>query len=78
MTFEGLSSACAKLETPGSKINEILKINVLKKFTSHALFHIHLHPCRYFNWHILTTRPITKSSRGIVFALSKHLYIILL
>ena len=37
MTLEGLSSACAKLEPDSSKNNEILEINVLQKFTSHAL-----------------------------------------
>ena len=34
MTLEGLSSVCAKLEATSSKNNEILEINVLKKFTS--------------------------------------------
>ena len=38
MTLEGLSSACAKLEPATSKINEIFEINILQKFTSHALF----------------------------------------
>ena len=37
MNLEGLSSACAKLEPASSKDNEILEINVLQKFTSHAL-----------------------------------------
>ena len=36
MTLEGLCSVCAKLEPASSKSNEILKINVLQKFTSHA------------------------------------------
>ena len=40
MTLEELSSVCAKLETAASsKNNEILEINVLQKFTSHALFY---------------------------------------
>ena len=38
MTLEGLSSVCAKLEPASSENNEILKINVLQKFTSHALY----------------------------------------
>ena len=38
MTLEGLSSVCAKLEPATSKINEIFEINILQKFTSHALF----------------------------------------
>ena len=38
MTLEGLSSVYAKLEPAISKNNEMLEINVLKKFTSHALF----------------------------------------
>ena len=37
MTLEGLSSVCAKLEPASSKTNEILEINVLQKYTSHAL-----------------------------------------
>ena len=37
-TLEGLSTVCAKLEPAGSKNDEILEINVLQKFTSHALF----------------------------------------
>ena len=36
MTLEGLSSVCAKLEPASSKNNEILEINVLQNFTSHA------------------------------------------
>ena len=36
MTLEGLSSVCAKLEPAGLKNNEILEINFLQKFTSHA------------------------------------------
>ena len=38
MTLEGLSSVCAKLELASSKNNEILAINALQKFTSHALY----------------------------------------
>ena len=38
MTLEGLSSVFAKLELAGFKNNEILEIDVLQKFTSHALF----------------------------------------
>ena len=38
MTLEGLSGVCAKLDPASSKNNEILEINVLQKFTSHALF----------------------------------------
>ena len=38
MTLEELSSVCAKLEPASSKNNEILEINVLQKFTSHALY----------------------------------------
>ena len=37
MTLEGLSCVCAKLEPAGSKNNEILEINVLQKFTPHAV-----------------------------------------
>ena len=37
MILEGLSSVCAKLEPASSKNNEKLEINVLQKFTSHAL-----------------------------------------
>ena len=37
MILEGLSSVCAKLEPASSKGKEILKINVLHKFTSYAL-----------------------------------------
>ena len=40
MTFEGLSSGCAELELAGSKNNEILAINVLQKFASHALCYL--------------------------------------
>ena len=36
-TLEELSSVCAKLKPAGSKNNEILEINVLQKFTLHAL-----------------------------------------
>ena len=38
MNLEGLSSVCAELEPASSKDKEILEINVLQKFTSHALF----------------------------------------
>ena len=38
MALEGLSSVCAKSKPSSSKTNEILEINVLKKFTSHALY----------------------------------------
>ena len=38
MTLEGLSSVCAKLEPADSNNNEILEINVLQKFTWHALY----------------------------------------
>ena len=38
MTLEKLSSVYAKLEPPNSKYNEILELNVLQKFTVHALF----------------------------------------
>ena len=37
--FGGLISVCDKLEPAISQSNEILKINVLQKFTPHALFH---------------------------------------
>ena len=37
-TLGGLSSVCAKIDPASSKNNEILEINVLQKFTSHALF----------------------------------------
>ena len=37
MTLEGLSSVCTKLESASSKNNKIYEINVLQKFTSHAL-----------------------------------------
>ena len=37
MTLEGSSSFCAKLEPASSTNNEILEINVLQNFTSHAL-----------------------------------------
>ena len=37
ITFEGMISVCAKLEPASFKNNEILQINVLQKFTSHAL-----------------------------------------
>ena len=40
MTLEGLRSVCAKLEPASSKNNEILKMNVLQKFTSHTLYRI--------------------------------------
>ena len=36
-TLGGLSSVCAKLEPTISKNKEILEINVLQKFTPHAL-----------------------------------------
>ena len=42
MTLEWLSSVCARSEPASSKNNEILEMNVLQKFTSHALF------CRTF------------------------------
>ena len=38
MTLEGLSSACAKLQPASLKNKEILEMNVLQKFTSHALY----------------------------------------
>ena len=38
MTLEGLSSVGAKLELASFKNNEILEINVLQKFISHALY----------------------------------------
>ena len=37
LTLEGLSSVCAKLDPASSKNNKILEINVLQKFTLHAL-----------------------------------------
>ena len=37
-TLGELSSMCAKIEPASSKNNEILEINVLQKFTPHALF----------------------------------------
>ena len=37
MTLEGLSSVCAISEPASSKNNEMLDINVLQKFTPHAL-----------------------------------------
>ena len=37
-TLEGLSSVCTILEPASSKNNEILEINVLQKFTPHALY----------------------------------------
>ena len=40
MTLEELGSVCAKSEPTSSKNNEILGINVLQKFTSHALFYL--------------------------------------
>ena len=43
MTQEGLSSVCAKLEPASSKNKEILEINVLPKFVSHALYTINQH-----------------------------------
>ena len=39
MTLEGSSSVCAKLEAASSNNKEILEINVLQKFTAHALCH---------------------------------------
>ena len=42
ITLKGLSSVCAKLEAASSKNNEILEINVLQKFTSHALLQVFL------------------------------------
>ena len=35
--LEGLSNVCGKSEPASSKNNKILKINVLQKFTVHAL-----------------------------------------
>ena len=37
-TLGGSSSVCAMIEPASSKNNEILEINVLQKFLSHALF----------------------------------------
>ena len=37
-TLGRLSGVCAKLEPANSKNNEMLEINVLQKFTSHALY----------------------------------------
>ena len=37
MTLLRLSSVCVKLEPASSKNNEILEINALQNFTSHAL-----------------------------------------
>ena len=37
-TLRGLCSICADLEPASSKNNEILEINAMQKFTSHALF----------------------------------------
>ena len=37
-TLEGLSSVCTKSESASSKNKDILEINVLQKFTLHALF----------------------------------------
>ena len=37
MSLEGLISVCTKIEPASSKNNEILELNVLQKFTSHAL-----------------------------------------
>ena len=39
-TLTGLSSVCAKLEPASSKNDEILEINVLQKFTPHALYQL--------------------------------------
>ena len=38
MTWEGLSSVCAESAPASSKNNELIEINVLQKFTSHALY----------------------------------------
>ena len=38
MNFRGLSSVWAKLELVRSENNDILEINVLEKFISHALY----------------------------------------
>ena len=38
-TLAGLSSVCAELDPASSKNNEILEMNVLQKFTQHALHH---------------------------------------
>ena len=40
MTFEVLSSICAKLEPVSSKNNEMLEINILQKFTPRALYKV--------------------------------------
>ena len=62
MTLEGLSSVCAKLETASSKNNEILEINVLQKFTSHALY-VMLLPVKLFitDKVFLATSPLEES-----------------
>ena len=41
-TLGGLSSVCAESEPANSKSNEILEINVLQKFTPHALSEVFL------------------------------------
>ena len=43
MNLKGLSSVCAKLEPAGSKVNEILEINVPQKFTSRTLSLLHVY-----------------------------------
>ena len=42
-TLGGLGSACAKLEPASLKNNEVLKTNVLQKFTLNALFGSNFH-----------------------------------
>ena len=45
MTFKVLSIVCAKLEPATSKNTEILAINALQKFTSHALYEKNISSC---------------------------------
>ena len=53
MTLEGLSNVCAKLEPASSKNNEIFEINVLPKFTLHAL------------WQLFSLRDVPVKSIGV-------------
>ena len=59
MTLEGLSSVCAKSEPASFKNNEILEINVLQKFTSHALHgQSHEYDVSSFTLRQVSTEPL--------------------
>ena len=75
MTLEGLSSVCAKLEPASSKNNELLEINVLLKYTPHALYLFKfLHLCKVCMIYLEPVRELNNTqASSIVFNSNKYM-----